>query len=69
MRQLRFSTKNAYGEFSFYATEEEVQEFLIQARIKLSVDNFEFYCTSSQARALYDWLKMRNQIKKDPASE
>lgn len=59
MRQMRFTTKNAFGEISFYVTVEQVQEFLIEAGIKLSVENFEFYYTSSQARSLFDWLKSR----------
>lgn len=68
MRQIRFTTNNAYGEFSFYATEEQVQEFLIQTRTRLSVANFEFYCTSSQARSLFDWIKTKNSENKNPTN-
>ncbi|OPG89585.1 hypothetical protein B2I21_36310 [Chryseobacterium mucoviscidosis] len=60
MEEIRFTAYNAYGEFCFYVTEDQIQEFLIQAGIRLSVDNFKFYYTRNQARSLFDWLKKRN---------
>lgn len=64
MEEIRFTTFNAYGEFCFYVSEDLLREFLDRHQMIISLEFFKNFYTPEQSRALFDWIKNRNKIKK-----
>lgn len=64
MKEIRFTTFNAYGEFCFYVTEDILREFLDRHQMIISLEFFKNFYTPEQSRALFDWINNRNKIKK-----
>lgn len=64
MEEIRFTTFNAYGEFCYYVTEDLLREFLDCHQMIISLEFFKNFYTPEQSRALFDWIKNRNKIKK-----
>lgn len=62
---IQFMTFNKYGEFSFYATEEDLQDYLHQLPIRISPDCFKNSYNLEESRALFDWIKNKNKRDKD----
>ncbi|GAB6929653.1 hypothetical protein JCM10914A_36360 [Paenibacillus sp. JCM 10914] len=68
MEEIRFTTFNTYGEFCFYVTENQIREFLDHHQLIISLEFFKNFYTPEQSRALFDWIKHRNQNKEGPAN-
>lgn len=65
---IQFITSNGYGEFSFYVTEEELQRYLDQLPMLMSLDHFKSCYNHDQSRALFEWIKKSKNENKDPTS-
>ncbi|WP_200893491.1 hypothetical protein [Paenibacillus terrae] len=62
--KIRLVTNNTYGEFNFYTTRENLQEYLDET-LKITVDQFLEGNSLEGNRHYFNWIKARSNKKTD----
>lgn len=60
--KIQLATYNHIGEFFFYISPAQFQEYLTEKAIHLTIEEFLRMYTLNDSRFIYDWLRAKNTV-------